>query len=135
MYVICRRRLLYLKNSSCCADTGFGYNFPHLCLALNSKRMKVSGLPLCAWGSMAYKKIASNFEKFLFFEKEESTSLSSGRLCISTKSHQLISETVQVDIKNESFEVSVQEIGSWSTKIKDDYNDIPSTRLKNGSCI
>ncbi|GJY48337.1 hypothetical protein Tco_0438293 [Tanacetum coccineum] len=64
--------------------------------------------------------------KFLFFEKEESTALSSGRLCISTKSHQLISETVQVDIKNESFEVSVQEIGSWSTKIKDDYNDISS---------
>ncbi|GJW29347.1 RNA-directed DNA polymerase, eukaryota, reverse transcriptase zinc-binding domain protein [Tanacetum coccineum] len=84
----------------------------------------VGGLPLCAWGSMAYKKIASSFGKFLFFEKEESTALSSGRLCISTKSHQLISETVQVDIKNESFEVSVQEIGSWSTKIKDDYNDI-----------
>ncbi|GKD40599.1 RNA-directed DNA polymerase, eukaryota, reverse transcriptase zinc-binding domain protein [Tanacetum coccineum] len=59
----------------------------------------VSGLPLCAWGSMTYKKIANNFRKFLFFEKEESTALSSGRLCISTKSHQLISETVQVDIK------------------------------------
>ncbi|GJR55405.1 RNA-directed DNA polymerase, eukaryota [Tanacetum coccineum] len=88
--------------------------------------IEVSGLPLCAWGSMAYKKIASSFGKFLFFEKEESTALSSGRLCISTKSHQLISETVQVDIKNESFEVSVQEIGSWSTKIKDDYNDISS---------
>ncbi|GJT31359.1 ribonuclease H-like domain-containing protein [Tanacetum coccineum] len=74
--------------------------------------IEVSGLPLCAWGSMAYKKIASSFGKFLFFEKEESTTLSSGRLCISTKSHQLISETVHVDIKNEYFEVSVQEIGS-----------------------
>ncbi|GJS25759.1 hypothetical protein Tco_0486379 [Tanacetum coccineum] len=134
------------------ADTGFRYNFPHLCLALNSKRMKVlkgyiplkglpclilklkkrilwievSGLPVCAWGLMAYKKITSSFGKFLFFEKEESTALSSSRLCISTKSPQLISKTVQVDIKNESFEVSVQEIGSWSTKIKDDYNDISS---------
>ncbi|GJW74862.1 hypothetical protein Tco_0134232 [Tanacetum coccineum] len=49
--------------------------------------IEVSGLPLCAWGSMAYKKIASSFGKFLFFEKEESTALSSGRLCISTKSH------------------------------------------------
>ncbi|GJZ12620.1 hypothetical protein Tco_0547850 [Tanacetum coccineum] len=88
--------------------------------------IEVSGLPLCAWGSMAYKKIASSFRKFLFFEKEESTPLSSGRLCISTKSHPLIPETVQVDIKNESFEVSIQEIGSWSTKIKDDYNDISS---------
>ncbi|GKB51728.1 RNA-directed DNA polymerase, eukaryota, reverse transcriptase zinc-binding domain protein, partial [Tanacetum coccineum] len=78
------------------ADTGFGYNFPHLWLALNSKRMK---------GSMAYKKIATSFGKFLFFEKEESTALSLGRLCISTKSHQLISKTVQVDINNEFFEV------------------------------
>ncbi|GJS52550.1 RNA-directed DNA polymerase, eukaryota, reverse transcriptase zinc-binding domain protein [Tanacetum coccineum] len=52
--------------------------------------IEVSGLPLCAWGSMAYKKIASSFGKFLFFEKEESTALSSGRLYISTKSHQLI---------------------------------------------
>ncbi|GKE63560.1 hypothetical protein Tco_1513927 [Tanacetum coccineum] len=57
--------------------------------------IEVSGLPLCAWGSMAYKKIASSFGKFLFFEKEEPTALSS-------------------------------EIRSWSTKIKDDYNDISS---------
>ncbi|GJT10258.1 hypothetical protein Tco_0857300 [Tanacetum coccineum] len=88
--------------------------------------IEVSGLPLCAWGSMAYKKIAGSFGKFLFFEKKEFTALSSGRLCISTKSHQLISKTIQVYIKNVSFEVSVQEIGSWSTKIKDDYNDISS---------
>ncbi|GJX36184.1 hypothetical protein Tco_0247741 [Tanacetum coccineum] len=65
-------------------------------------------------------------ERILWIEKEESTALSSGRLCISTKSHQLISESVQVDIKNESFVVLVQEIRSWSTKIKDDYNDISS---------
>ncbi|GKC52415.1 RNA-directed DNA polymerase, eukaryota, reverse transcriptase zinc-binding domain protein [Tanacetum coccineum] len=66
--------------------------------------IEVSGLPLCAWGSMAYKKIASSFGKFLFFKKEEFTTLSSGRLCISTKSHQFISKTVHVNIKNEYFE-------------------------------
>ncbi|GJY25853.1 RNA-directed DNA polymerase, eukaryota [Tanacetum coccineum] len=37
-----------------------------------------------------------------------------------------VGEYLIVDIKNESFEVSVQEIGSWSTKIKDDCNDISS---------
>nr|GEX01706.1 RNA-directed DNA polymerase, eukaryota, reverse transcriptase zinc-binding domain protein [Tanacetum cinerariifolium] len=76
----------------------------------------VSGLPLCAWGSNAYKKIASSFGKFLFFETKESTALSSGRICISTKSHQLISGIIQVDINNEIFEASVQEIGSWNVE-------------------
>nr|GFA44043.1 RNA-directed DNA polymerase, eukaryota [Tanacetum cinerariifolium] len=75
---------------------------------------------------MHTKKIASSFGKFLFFEKEESTALSSGRICISTKSHQLISEIIQVDINNEIFEAFVQEIGSWSTKLKDDYTDLSS---------
>nr|GEZ13930.1 RNA-directed DNA polymerase, eukaryota, reverse transcriptase zinc-binding domain protein [Tanacetum cinerariifolium] len=88
--------------------------------------IEVSGLPLCAWGSNAYKKIASSFGKFLCFEKEESTALSSSRICISTKSHQLISKIIQVDINNEIFVASVQEIGSRSTKLKDDYTDLSS---------
>ncbi|GKF74797.1 hypothetical protein Tco_0224241, partial [Tanacetum coccineum] len=107
-------------------DVAFTAPMPNFKIDERILWIEVSCLPLCAWGSMAYKKIASSFGKFLFFEKEESTALSSGRLCISTKSHQLISETVQVDIKNESFEVSVKEIGSCSSKIKDDYNDISS---------
>ncbi|GJX66996.1 RNA-directed DNA polymerase, eukaryota, reverse transcriptase zinc-binding domain protein, partial [Tanacetum coccineum] len=67
-----------------------------------------------------------SFGKFLFFEKEDSSALSSGRVCISTKSHRLISENVQVEINKELFEATVQEIGSWCTKINDDYIDISS---------
>ncbi|GKD40518.1 hypothetical protein Tco_1260725 [Tanacetum coccineum] len=59
--------------------------------------IEISGLPLCAWGSNAYKKIACSFGKFLFFEKEDSSALSSGR-----------------------------EIGSWCIKITDDYIDLSS---------
>ncbi|GJR54299.1 RNA-directed DNA polymerase, eukaryota, reverse transcriptase zinc-binding domain protein [Tanacetum coccineum] len=59
--------------------------------------IEISGLPLCAWGSNAYKKIAYNFGKFLFFEKEDSSALSSGR-----------------------------EIGSLCIKITDDYIDLSS---------
>nr|GEX45763.1 transposon TX1 uncharacterized [Tanacetum cinerariifolium] len=68
------------------------------------------------------------FIKFLGIKdaNEESTALSSGRICISTKSHQLISEIIQVNINNEIFEASVQEIGSWRTKCKDDYTDLSS---------
>ncbi|GJW90006.1 RNA-directed DNA polymerase, eukaryota, reverse transcriptase zinc-binding domain protein [Tanacetum coccineum] len=64
-----------------------------------------------------------SFGKFLFFEKEDSSALSSGWVCISTKSHRLISKNVQVEINKELFEATVQEIGSWCTKINDDYID------------
>ncbi|GJR36521.1 RNA-directed DNA polymerase, eukaryota, reverse transcriptase zinc-binding domain protein [Tanacetum coccineum] len=86
--------------------------------------IKISGLPLCAWGSNAYKKIACSFGIFLFFEKEDSSALSSGRVCISSKSHSLISENVQVEINNELFEATVQVIGSWCIKITNDYIDL-----------
>ncbi|GJY20644.1 RNA-directed DNA polymerase, eukaryota, reverse transcriptase zinc-binding domain protein [Tanacetum coccineum] len=88
--------------------------------------IEISGLPLCAWGSNAYKKIACSFGKFLFFEKEDLSALSSGRVCISSKSQGLISENVQVEINNELFEATVQEIGSWCIKIIDDYIDLSS---------
>ncbi|GKB96021.1 hypothetical protein Tco_0982158, partial [Tanacetum coccineum] len=67
-----------------------------------------------------------SFGKFLFFEKEDSSALSSGRVCISSKSHGLIFENVQVEINNELFEAIVQEIGSWCIKITDDYIDLSS---------
>ncbi|GKD49514.1 hypothetical protein Tco_1278490 [Tanacetum coccineum] len=88
--------------------------------------IEVSGLPLCAWGSNAYKKIAESFGKFLFFDKEESRVLSTGRVCISTKSQQLIYENVQADLNNGLYEALVQEIGSWHIKINDDYIDTSS---------
>ncbi|GKC16879.1 RNA-directed DNA polymerase, eukaryota, partial [Tanacetum coccineum] len=85
--------------------------------------IEISGLPLCAWGSNAYKKIACSFGKFLFFEKEDSSALSSGRVCISSKFHGLIYEIVQVKINNKLFEATFQEIFSWCIKITDDYID------------
>ncbi|GJZ60787.1 RNA-directed DNA polymerase, eukaryota, reverse transcriptase zinc-binding domain protein, partial [Tanacetum coccineum] len=88
--------------------------------------IEISGLPLCTWGSNAYKMIAYSFGKLIFFEKEDLSALSSGRVCISSKSHSLISKNVQVEINNELFEATVQEIGSWCIKITDDYIDLSS---------
>ncbi|GJY55674.1 hypothetical protein Tco_0454789 [Tanacetum coccineum] len=94
--------------------------------------IEVSGLPLCAWGSMAYKNIASSFGKFsLFFEKEESTALSSGvDFYISTKSHNSSRLIVQVDIKNESFE-EVDHVSESNDEQPIDDFEILQTKLNN----
>ncbi|GJU85983.1 RNA-directed DNA polymerase, eukaryota, reverse transcriptase zinc-binding domain protein [Tanacetum coccineum] len=83
--------------------------------------IQISGLTLCAWGSNAYKKVASLFGKFKFFEDEESTAMSLGRVCISTRSHKQVSETIKVEVNGEIFDVNVHEI---EDKLGDDLDDL-----------
>ncbi|GJX08668.1 hypothetical protein Tco_0196600 [Tanacetum coccineum] len=78
---------------------------------------EISGLPLYAWGSNAFKKVACMFGKFMFFGAEESTAMSSGRVCVSTRSHKFMSEKVHVEVHGETFEVQVHELGTWSISI------------------
>nr|GFB12091.1 RNA-directed DNA polymerase, eukaryota, reverse transcriptase zinc-binding domain protein [Tanacetum cinerariifolium] len=77
--------------------------------------IEVSGLPLCAWGSSAFKKIANLFGKFNFFDDDVEDSMCMGRACITTKIQSLISEKVNVTIKDSNFNVYVKEIGKCST--------------------
>ncbi|GJS26591.1 RNA-directed DNA polymerase, eukaryota [Tanacetum coccineum] len=88
--------------------------------------VEISGMPLCAWGSNAFKKVASLFGKFVFFEAEDSIAMSAGRMCIATKSHKHISEKVLVEVHGEHFEVHVQEISTWSVNIFDNSRDTSS---------
>nr|GEY71347.1 RNA-directed DNA polymerase, eukaryota [Tanacetum cinerariifolium] len=67
--------------------------------------VEISGMPLCAWGSNVFKKVASLFGKFMFFEAEYSIAMSAGRMCIATKSNKHISEKVLVEVHGEHFAV------------------------------
>nr|GEW82624.1 RNA-directed DNA polymerase, eukaryota, reverse transcriptase zinc-binding domain protein [Tanacetum cinerariifolium] len=92
--------------------------------------LEISGLPLCAWGLNSYKKIISLFGKFKFFEDEE-TSMSLGRVCISTKSIKHIYVTIKVKVNGELFDVNVLEIGTWNTNITDTASDDLDNNAKN----
>ncbi|PWA95558.1 RNA-directed DNA polymerase, eukaryota, Reverse transcriptase zinc-binding domain protein [Artemisia annua] len=71
--------------------------------------VEISGLPLCAWGSNAFKKIACMFGKFMFFEVDQSAAMSMGRVCISTKSQKFVSERVHAIIHGELFEEAIND--------------------------
>ncbi|GJZ76721.1 hypothetical protein Tco_0641393 [Tanacetum coccineum] len=82
--------------------------------------LEISDLPHCAWGSNSYKKIASLFGKFKFFEDEE-TSMSLGKVCISTKSIQRISDTIKVEMEANHLD---KDDTSVEDKENDDLDDI-----------
>ncbi|GJX04307.1 hypothetical protein Tco_0190223 [Tanacetum coccineum] len=70
--------------------------------------VEISGLPLCTWGSNAFKKVAASVVKFMFFEDDKSAAMSMGRF---------ISEVVKVVIHGEEYDVHIHELGSWSINL------------------
>ncbi|GJR96224.1 pentatricopeptide repeat-containing protein [Tanacetum coccineum] len=94
--------------------------------------INIHGLPLCMWGSNAYKKVAGMFGKLIFFEAEESTAMSSGRICISTKLHDFISERVLVEVNgtidvNNVMEKVENLVDENSLVDLNDFNDLHAT--------
>ncbi|GJV52993.1 hypothetical protein Tco_1448734 [Tanacetum coccineum] len=81
--------------------------------------IEINSLPLCAWGSNAFKKIACMFGKFMFFKVEQSAAICTGRVCVATKLHQFVSEKVKAVIHDETFVVQVHELGTWNINILD----------------
>ncbi|GKC73586.1 hypothetical protein Tco_1119469 [Tanacetum coccineum] len=55
--------------------------------------VEISRLPLCAWGSNAFKKVVASVGKFMFFEDDKSAAISMDR---------------------EEYDVHIHELGSWS---------------------
>ncbi|GJS43872.1 RNA-directed DNA polymerase, eukaryota [Tanacetum coccineum] len=86
--------------------------------------VEISGLPLCAWGSNVFKKVANSVGKFMFFEDDRSTAMSMGRVYITTKQLEFISEVVKVAIHGEEDKVE---------KVDDDKCEMENNKESNQS--
>ncbi|GJV12046.1 RNA-directed DNA polymerase, eukaryota, reverse transcriptase zinc-binding domain protein [Tanacetum coccineum] len=97
--------------------------------------VEISGLPLCAWGSNAFKKVASSVGRFMFFENDNSEAMSLGRVCVATRQKSFISEGVQVTVHGVDYDVQVKELGSWSINIKDSVSQDSESESQEGDEI
>ncbi|GJT36191.1 RNA-directed DNA polymerase, eukaryota, reverse transcriptase zinc-binding domain protein [Tanacetum coccineum] len=78
--------------------------------------IEISGLPLCAWGSNAFKKVACLLGKFMFFEVEQNATM-----CIGTWS---------INIMDESIDTSSSEDKNEIKKVVDTFDDNPTDDLE-----
>ncbi|XP_071740115.1 uncharacterized protein [Rutidosis leptorrhynchoides] len=88
--------------------------------------IEISGLPTCAWGTNASKKLASLFGRFLFFESNSKLPLSSSRVCIATYDKKPILSNVTIGIKGISVEVYAHEVGTWMFDIESTIDPVSS---------
>nr|GEV83772.1 RNA-directed DNA polymerase, eukaryota, reverse transcriptase zinc-binding domain protein [Tanacetum cinerariifolium] len=80
--------------------------------------IETGGLPLNAWTSKSYKKIACNWGEPLFFDEDPHDNVVIGRVCIRTKIQGQITETCKVVIHGQSHNVRVKEFPSWVPDIE-----------------
>nr|GEW25546.1 hypothetical protein [Tanacetum cinerariifolium] len=154
MYVICRNEAhnfesnALLKSIYSCIKT----TIPSFKVDERMIWIEIRGLPLCAWGSNAYKKVADMFGKFMFFEDEESTKISSGTWNINIVDETLDSsdnidvngmehlnsmsnmyvicrnvERVLVEVHGVNYDVHVYGLGTWNINIVDETLFPPTT--------
>nr|GEZ01087.1 cytochrome P450 [Tanacetum cinerariifolium] len=88
--------------------------------------VELDGLPLSAWTSNAFKKVAGIWGDPLFVDAGQNESLANGRVCIKTKIHESIYDVCSVSINNERYCVRVKEFACWVL----DYDTIDDSSKK-----
>ncbi|GJZ44469.1 RNA-directed DNA polymerase, eukaryota [Tanacetum coccineum] len=81
--------------------------------------IEIGGLPLNAWTTKAYKKIAGIWGEPLFVDEDPHDNVAMGRVCIKTKIQGHIIETCKVMIHGKAHSVWVKEFAGWVPDIKD----------------
>ncbi|GKB17945.1 RNA-directed DNA polymerase, eukaryota [Tanacetum coccineum] len=80
--------------------------------------IKIDGLPLNAWTSQAYKKIASNWGRPLFVDEDPHDSIAVGRVCVRTTIISQIIEVCKMEIYGRTHNVKIKEFARWVPDIE-----------------
>ncbi|GKA14061.1 RNA-directed DNA polymerase, eukaryota, reverse transcriptase zinc-binding domain protein [Tanacetum coccineum] len=80
--------------------------------------IEIGGLPLNAWTTKAYKKIACIWGEPLFVDEDPHDNVAMGRVCIRTKIQGHITETCKVVIHGQSHNARVKEFAGWVPDIE-----------------
>nr|GEY98990.1 RNA-directed DNA polymerase, eukaryota [Tanacetum cinerariifolium]GEZ91664.1 RNA-directed DNA polymerase, eukaryota [Tanacetum cinerariifolium]GFA49714.1 RNA-directed DNA polymerase, eukaryota [Tanacetum cinerariifolium] len=75
--------------------------------------VELDGLPLSAWTSNAFKKVAGIWGDPLFVDADQNENLANGCVCIKSKIHESILDVCSVYINNENYHVHVKEFAGW----------------------
>ncbi|CAH1426205.1 unnamed protein product [Lactuca virosa] len=70
----------------------------------------------------------------MFFEDDQDVTVSCGRICISTKNKNIISEMVTVMIEGVEYHVRVREIASWKVDILEEEEEEVDSVHDNMGC-
>ncbi|GJY36026.1 RNA-directed DNA polymerase, eukaryota, nucleotide-binding alpha-beta plait domain protein [Tanacetum coccineum] len=114
--------------------TGVGSWFSNIKQASNSFEcdeqivwVTIEGLPIKAWTSNSFSKIASLWGELMEWEDLESKTLASKHLCIKTKINEIINEMRKIIIQGKVFWIRAKERDAWVPTFQVDSQDDSSS--------
>ncbi|GKB41782.1 RNA-directed DNA polymerase, eukaryota, nucleotide-binding alpha-beta plait domain protein [Tanacetum coccineum] len=78
--------------------------------------ISIEGLPINAWTSNTFSKIAQKLGDLIVWEDSEEMSLSRKHLCLKTKVHEIINESLKVIIRGVVYWIHAKELDAWVPK-------------------
>ncbi|GJS23931.1 RNA-directed DNA polymerase, eukaryota [Tanacetum coccineum] len=110
--------------------SGIDYWFTELIQATNSFEnderivwISIEGLPIKAWTSNTFRKIASLWGEYVEWEDDDLKSLSCKHLCLKTNMKVIINERQKVIIQGKVYWIRVKELDAWFPNFQEDDQD------------
>ncbi|GKD36139.1 RNA-directed DNA polymerase, eukaryota, nucleotide-binding alpha-beta plait domain protein, partial [Tanacetum coccineum] len=82
--------------------------------------VSIEGLPINAWTTNTFSKIASKWGDLVVWDESEEKFLSHKHLCLKTKIHVLINECFKIIIKGKVYWIRAKELDAWVPKFISD---------------